>query len=184
MHKKLLFCLLPFVLFSFFVTVPASAMVRSTFEGTAVNVSDGDTFVLLLDNGTKLKIRTAFYDAFETPKINHKTGRVNKEGQFFAEEVANALRKKIEGKRVTVDIIDVDRYHRLVGIIFLGSRNINLEMVREGWAEAYYEYLKQPYKNDFLEAEKQARKERRGIWGLPNYERPSEFRKGQRISGE
>lgn len=182
-RKKILFYLLPLVLFSFFVTVPALAIVQSTVEGSVVSISDGDTFVLLTDNGTKLKIRTAFFDALETPKVNHKTERVNKGGQFFGEEVANALRKKIEGKRVTVDIIDIDRYRRLIGIVFLGSRNINLEMVREGWAEVYREYLRPPYREQFLEAEKQAKKEKRGIWGLPNYERPSDFRKRQRISG-
>jgi len=183
MRKKILFYLLSFVLLSFFAIVPTMAMVQSSFEGTATHVSDGDTFVLLTDDGTKLKVRTAFYDALETPKINHKTGKVNKEGQFFGEEVANALREKIQGKRVTVDVIDVDRYHRLVGIVFLDSRNINLEMVREGWAEAYKEYLKYPYRESFLEAEKLAKKEKRGIWALPNYERPSVFRKRMRIQG-
>lgn len=181
-RKGLLFYLLSFVLLSFFATASASAIAQ-TVEGIAIHISDGDTFVLLTDNGTKLKVRTAFYDALETKKVDYKTGRVNKEGQFFGEEVTTAFKKKIEGKRITVEIIDIDRYHRSVGIVFLDGRNINLDMVREGWAEAYKEYLKPPYREQFLEAERQARKEKRGIWGLPNYERPSVFRKRMRISG-
>jgi len=35
------------------------------------------------------------------------------------------------GKQVKVDIFDIDRYRRMVGIIYLNDRNINLEMVYE-----------------------------------------------------
>jgi micrococcal nuclease len=45
----------------------------------------------------------------------------------------------------------------MVGMIYLDNRNINLEMVREGYAEAYIEYLKPPYRSEFIEAEREAR---------------------------
>ena len=81
------------------------------------------------------------------------------------------------GKQVRLDIIDIDRYKRMVGVIWIGNRNINLEMVKEGYAEAYLEYLKEPYREQFIRAEKEARSARRGIWSLPEYERPNDFRK-------
>jgi len=57
--------------------------------------------------------------------------------------------------------------------------------VREGFAEAFIEYLKPPYRAQFLEAEQEARKARRGIWSIPDYERPRDFRKRLKItSGE
>jgi len=34
-----------------------------------------------------------------------------------------------------LDIIDIDKYRRMVGIVRLGDRNINLEMVREGYIQ-------------------------------------------------
>jgi hypothetical protein len=46
-----------------------------------------------------------------------------------------------------VDILDIDKYRRMVGMLYLGGRNINIEMIREGHAEASIEYLKEPYKS-------------------------------------
>lgn len=163
---------------------PAPVHPIRTVEGKAVNVSDGDTFTVITATGTKLRVRTAFYDALETPKINKRTGQVNKPGQPFGEKVAAAFRQKIEGKTVVVEIIDIDRYKRAVGLVWIGQRLINLEMVREGWAQCYYNYLRPPYKAAFLEAEGLAKREKRGIWVLPDYEAPADFRKRQRIAGQ
>jgi len=69
----------------------------------------------------------------------------------------------------------------MVGIIWLDDRNINLEMVNEGYAEAYVEYLKPPYRSEFIQAEREARSAKKGIWSLPEYERPRDFRKRLKI---
>jgi endonuclease YncB( thermonuclease family) len=71
----------------------------------------------------------------------------------------------------------------MVGMIWIDNRNINVEMVREGFAEAYVKYLKKPYRAQFIQAEKEARSARRGIWSLPEYERPSDFRKRLKVRG-
>ncbi len=101
----------------------------------------------------------------------------------MGEEALGALRTKIIGRTVKLDIIDIDRYKRMVGIIWLDRRNINLEMVKEGFAEAYIEYLKEPYRSQFMQAEREARTARRGIWALPSYERPKDFRKRLKVRG-
>ena len=87
------------------------------------------------------------------------------------------------GKKVKVDILDIDKYRRMVGMIYLNDRNINLEMVREGYAEAFIEYLKEPYRSEFLKVEQEARSMKKGIWSLPTYERPREFRKRLKVRG-
>ena len=94
-----------------------------------------------------------------------------------------ALEGKIKGKYVKLDIIDIDKYRRMVGIISMGDRNINLEMVSEGHAEAFSEYLKPSYREKFLESEREAQAARRGIWSLPDYEQPRDFRKRLKIRG-
>ena len=70
-------------------------------------------------------------------------------------------------KKIRLDIMDIDKYRRTVGIVWLENRNINLEMIREGYAKAYEEYLKAPYRSEFLSAQKEARSSRRGLWNLP-----------------
>ncbi len=38
------------------------------------------------------------------------------------------------GQMIRVEVIDIDRYHREVGRIFLGNRFANMEMVADGFA--------------------------------------------------
>ena len=125
-----------------------------TVTGTVTKVSDGDTIHVTTPEKTKLRVRLYGMDAPETPKINKRTGHINKPGQPYGEESWKALDAKIMGRQVRLDIIDIDRYKRMVGVIWIGNRNINLEMVREGFAEAYVEYLKEPYRAPFIQAEK------------------------------
>ena len=108
---------------------------------------------------------------------------MSKPGQPHGDESWKALESKIKGQQVKLDIIDIDKYRRMVGMIWLDDRNINLEMVREGYAEAFIEYLKPPYRAEFLTAEREAKSAGRGIWSLPDYERPKDFRKRIKISG-
>jgi micrococcal nuclease len=154
-----------------------------TVTGTVTKVSDGDTIHVTTPEQTKLTVRLYGVDAPETPKINQRTGRVNKPGQPYGEESWRALKSKIMGMHIRLDIIDIDRYKRMVGIVWINDRNINLEMVREGYAEAYVEYLKEPYRSQFIRAEMEARSAKRGIWSLPDYERPKDFRKRLKVRG-
>ena len=52
-----------------------------TVTGEVTKVSDGDTIHVTTPEQTKLKVRLYGIDAPETPKINHRTGQVNKPGQ-------------------------------------------------------------------------------------------------------
>jgi micrococcal nuclease len=168
---------LPFTPFSF-----AREPIR-TVTGTVTKVSDGDTIHVTTAEKTKLTVRLYGMDAPETPKINQRTAKINKIGQPYGEKSWMALDAKIMGKLVKLDIIDIDRYKRMVGVIWIGNRNINLEMIKEGYAEAYVEYLKEPYRAQFIQAEKEAKSARRGIWSLPDYERPKDFRKRLKVRG-
>jgi len=137
---------------------------------TVVKVSDGDTVQGETPEGTKLKIRLYGIDAPET--VHGKMP-----GQPMGKESLNALRNKILHKNVKIELLDVDRHRRIVAMLWLDNRNINLEMVKEGYAEAYREYLKDPYRQPFMEAEKEARTAKKGIWAIADYERPCAFKR-------
>lgn len=154
-----------------------------TITGTVTKVIDGDSIHITTQEQTKLKIRLYGIDAPETPIINYRKGQFHKPGQPYSEESWKALENKIMGKQVRMDVLDIDKYRRLVGIVWLNNRNISLEMIQEGYAEAFIEYLKPPYRTQFLEAEKEARSHKRGIWSLSDYERPRDFRKRLKLSG-
>ena len=152
-------------------------------DGTVSRVSDGDTIQVVDRLGTKVKIRLYGIDAPETEKKSRKTGLVSKEGQPYGQEAFDALRGKIGCQRVRAEVMDIDRYRRAVSVVWLGERNINKEMVREGLAWAYRRYLDRPYASDYIQAEEEARLEGRGLWRQGNPLAPWEFRKMQRGAG-
>ncbi len=159
------------VLLALLFAIPAQsdAAIR-VVSGTVVSVSDGDSITVVTPEQTKLRIRLYGIDAPETQKGNVP-------GQPYGDEARKALATALLHRQVEVEIIDIDRYRRMVSIVRLEGENINLSMVRSGYAEAYREYLKPPYRDTFLAAEQSARNERIGIWSLPDYQRPQAFRR-------
>jgi micrococcal nuclease len=155
-----------------------------TIECMVDRVIDGDTVSVVERNGgaTRLKIRLYGIDAPEADRFTKKTGKLSKAGQLYGKEAAEALESKVgRGQVIIAKITDIDRYKRLVGILMVGNRNINREMVAEGWAWAYKAYLNTPYRSEFLAAEEQARAKKLGLWQDNNPEPPWEFRRLQKI---
>jgi endonuclease YncB( thermonuclease family) len=167
-------------IFAILSLFPAAHAVIRTVEGTVDKVLDGDSLRVVTDQGTELKILLYGCDAPEKEKRNKKNGAIIRPGQPYSEEATQALKAKVKDKNVRIDIINID-HKQYVAIIWRKKRNINLEMVREGYAEASWELLKQPYYAKFLDAEQAAKFRKKGIWGLPKYERPCDFRRRMKI---
>jgi len=148
-----------------------------TVDGIVTQVTDGDTVKLATTEGAKLNFILYGMAVTEMERVSRKTGMVSKPGQLYGEEAYEALKSKMLDSKVKVDIMAVDRYKRMVGIVYLDNKNINLEMVKEGWAWAYREYLDRPYTSEYLNAERDARTKRSSLWQQPNPQPPWEFRK-------
>ena len=90
--------------------------------------------------------------------------------------------EKVHEKTVRVVWKEKDRYGRIVGDVHLadesGDRNINIEMVHDGFAWWYKSYA--PKSKTLEQAEAEAKKERRGLWHDKNPEPPWEYRKQER----
>lgn len=173
--------LLPFLILAcLFNSSPLSAKepIR-VVEGTVVKVSDGDT-VTVESEGNKLKVRLYGIDAPEVTRANRRTGAISKAGQPYGEEANKVLEETLLHQKVRLEIMDVDRYRRMVGVIWKDNRNINQEMVSGGWAWAYRQYLSRPYASAYLNSEELARRQRRGLWAQDNPLPPWEFRKQQK----
>jgi micrococcal nuclease len=89
-----------------------------------------------------------------------------------------ALAKKVFGKVVQVDDLGKDRYGRTLGIVRLVRRNVNLELVREGWAWWYRKYA--PKNKELASAEAAARIAKRGLWADPKPIPPWDWRQSER----
>ena len=118
--------------------------------GRVVVVTDGDTIKVLSASNIQTKIRL---DGIDAPEKSQPFGGSSKK----------ALAKKIAGRDVLVLSKEKDRYGRAIGVVMVDGRNINREMVAEGYAWAYLKYLTD---QRVIELESEAKALRAGLWAL------------------
>ena len=150
--------------------LPASA---ETLRGMVKAVHDGDTVVLVGRGTGRVTVRLYGVDAPETRKPDSP-------GQPFGSQAKRVLMFKVLGKEVTAEVQDRDQYGRTVGVLKLAGRDINAEMVTEGMAWAYRQFLSGSYASRYIQLEEQARRQHRGLWRDANPQPPWEFRRGQK----
>lgn len=159
------------LLFLLIATTSFAKQPIRVIEGTVTRVSDGDTVQVTDQLGTKVKVRLYGIDAPETAKGS-------KPGQPYGEESFQALRQKVDRQPVRLDVMDIDKYKRLVAIVWMSDRNINREMISDGAAWAYRKYLNRAHASEWISDEEQARKASKGLWRQGgNIQPPWEFRR-------
>ena len=155
---------IPVLIFSALLLLITPASSIAELRGMVRHVYDGDTLLLLSRKEGSVKIRLYGIDAPEA------------DGQPYGGAARRVLMYKVLGRVVDADIRERDRYGRAVAVLRLGGRDINAEMVSEGMAWAYRQYLSGPYASDYIRLEELARRRRKGLWRQPNPQPPWEFR--------
>jgi len=103
----------------------AQAQQSSALDARVSKILDGDTFTL---SGESRRIRVWGLDA---PEWDQQGGS----------NATATLRSLISGKTLRCNVLDIDRYGRLVGQCFLpDGRDIAAEMIRSGAATEYCRY--------------------------------------------
>jgi endonuclease YncB( thermonuclease family) len=137
-----------------------------SLTGRVVAIADGDTITVLDVAHAQHKIRLNGIDAPE------KT-------QPFANVSKSHLSDLVFGRDVTVVGKKLDRYGRLVGTVYVGGTNANLEQLRAGLAWFYRQYASDVAPADrpaYEAAEAAARTAHRGLWRDPSPLAPWLFR--------
>lgn len=136
-------------------------------KGRAIWIFDGDTFLLLRgENAQSIRLW-----GIDTPESDQPGG----------EEATQYLIDLIGRKHVTVKIVSVEnrsRRGRAIGKVYLGERDVNLELIKAGhaWHYAYFA----PEASDYAAAEKAAREKRIGIWRTESPTPPWEWRQAKK----
>ncbi|QEM66937.1 thermonuclease family protein [Geobacter sp. FeAm09] len=166
-----------FVALALFLALGADAHAGRIIGGMVRAVYDGDTVLVATRDDSRLKVRLYGIDAPETTKPDSP-------GQPFGEISRRTLMYKIMGRQVSVEVMDVDQYHRTVAVIRHAGRDVNRDMVAEGMAWAYRQYLQGPYASEYIGVEELARARHKGLWRDANPQPPWEFRHAQEGSGK
>lgn len=145
-----------------------STAMAESFAGRVIGVMDGDTILVLDAQFAQRRVRLAEIDAPERK-------------QPFGERSKQALSDICYKKLAHVDVVDIDRYGRLVGKINCNGVNANRSQVEAGMAWVYRKYLKD---TSLLPVEGMAKAGRRGLWFDSNPVPPWEWRKQKQSAPE
>ena len=134
-------------------------------------VVDGDTIKI-----NSKKIRLYGIDAPEKKQKCKKTyltiSFMSFTKDYMCGEVSTQkLIKKINKQKLNCNILDVDRYKRLIGECFKRNINLNSWMVSNGYAVAYRKYSKK-----YVTDEINAKNNKLGIW-QGKFEMPWDYRR-------
>jgi endonuclease YncB( thermonuclease family) len=140
----------------------AQASGQYTLSGKIVQVSDGDTVNILVNQQTH-RIRLASIDA---PETAHGS---NRPGQPYGEASRKHLADYVAGKTLTLICFEKDQYGRDVCDIPVGDTTANRLQVQHGMAWANQQgqgkYLRD---QKLVELEKKAKQAKLGLWVEPH----------------
>lgn len=128
----------------------------SSAEFLVTRVIDGDT--IQLENGEKVR-----YIGINTPETVDPRRPV----QCFGREASAKNKELVEGRqsKLVADIEDRDKYGRLLRYVYLQDGTfVNLELVKQGYAQVATYPPNVAHVTEFKTAEKFAREAKLGLW--------------------
>ena len=154
LNRRYLVCLLALVFILLGFGISCVSLEKDTVLVT--RVIDGDT--IEIENGESVR-----YIGIDTPETVHPQKPV----EYFGKEAAEKNRELVEGKlvRLEKDVQDKDEYGRLLRYVYVDDMMVNAELVRSGYAYSYTYPPNVKYQTLFLQLEREAREEKRGLWG-------------------
>ncbi|MBD3410615.1 MAG: nuclease [Ignavibacteriales bacterium] len=146
------------------VMLLALAVAASGFAQQSLRVSrivDGDTVRGYLDSGNEVRVRLTGIDAPE-------------DDQPYGAESTAALTALVGGGDVEMLVTDVDRYGRIVALLFRDGVNLNRKMIASGSAWHYEKYYPSA---EFARLERESRINRVGLWRSSDPVAPWDWRR-------
>lgn len=126
-----------------------------------LRVKDGDTLVAKMEGGQIERQETIRLLNINTPEHD----------QPGFTEAAEALKALVRIGTITLEFAEPnvekrDGFGRLLAFVIADGKNVNIEMMRQGWSKLYTKYGKGRLHEQFAAAEAGAREAKRGLWGM------------------
>ncbi len=128
-----------------------------------INVIDGDTVEIQLNGNQKVFVRMLGIDTPETVDPR-------KTVQCFGKEASNKTKELLFNKNIILELdktqYKFDKYGRVLAYIKReDGLFINQYLIENGFAYEYTYNIPYKYQKEFKALQKQAKKEKRGLWG-------------------
>jgi len=156
-QKRLISALIALVVFLFLQIFPSQKSVQKNNNNTYTvkRVIDGDTIELTNNQIVR-------YIGIDTPELHHPKLPV----QCFASAAAEFNKKLVEGKTVRLekDVLETDKYKRLLRYVYVDQVFVNKKLVDEGYAYATTFPPDVKYADVFQKSQAEAMSNRKGLW--------------------
>jgi len=157
------------VILLFILCLTPSILFAGQFK--VVRVCGGDSLTAT-GHDIEIKVRLVGIDAPELKRGKHKPG------QPFGQKAKRFLVAMVLNKKVFIKGYGSDRSNRILSVVYVDRKNVNLELVKAGLAEVYRGKPPRGFDlSPYLTAEAQAKSQRRGMWSQKNYISPRDWRK-------
>ena len=134
---------------------------KETIIGKVVAITDGDTFKLLKEDSTLIRVRVANIDCPERK-------------QPFSKRAKQFTSDAIFGKSVTLEVLKKDRYRRLISnVIYDDTLILSQELIKKGLAWHYLKYSKDSLLQSLHDT---AKANKIGLWQDENVIAPWDWR--------
>lgn len=142
-----------------------SCQAGEIIQGKVIGITDGDTIRILASGNQQIKVRLYGIDCPESR-------------QAFGRRAKQAASELVFNKMVKVEKMQVDRYGRMVGIVYLpDGKTLNSELLARGMAWVHPRYCKARICREWEKEEINARRSRKGLWQDSKPVAPWEWRK-------
>ena len=138
------------------------------FTARVERVVDGDSVVVAVGS-KRYDVRLSSIDAPESCMPH-------------GDKATAALSAMVLNKPVRIVPQGRDKYGRGLGVLWVGGKCVNVEMVRQGHAWWFRRYA--PDVKTLADAEQDARKNRRGLWAAESPVAPREFRRSLKLAAK
>lgn len=165
-YLKITFSLILLLLFLPALSLAGEFKVTRVYDGNTLEAQGHDIAI---------KVSLVGIDAPETSRKKREPG------QPFSQQAKKHLAGLVLNKTVDVKGYGLDGYNRILGVIHLDGKTINLEMIRAGLAEVYRGLAPKKFDlSPYWQAEKEAREAKMGMWSLGDkYISPKDWRRMQ-----
>ena len=136
----------------------------------------------MIQDGDTPLIEIRMY-GIDTPEKHQECARSDGTCWRCGKRATEVLAGLLHDQKARYEFTGASTYGRPVATIFIGAKDINLEMVRQGHAVVYTEFLDDSLKDKYLDVQQEAKDAKRGIW-QGNFIRPNKWRQGERLACE
>lgn len=160
----------------------------SAFSPSSAHADD-DTYVAYLNgveadyikDGDTPTVEIRMF-GIDTPEKSQMCERANGSCYKCGQGATRELIRLLDGE-ATYRFTGESNRGRPIATIFVNGRDINLEMIRRGQGVVYERYLPNEMRTRYLDAQDDAKSDRRGIW-QGRFIKPEDWRRGERLNCE